>query len=333
MKTLDYRRPENRHAYFTKLYELNLEEGILPGLVYKLFPELRRRYGWSHETALWYAFLNGMTQNPLTSLVMLRAFPEVPRTTADLTNFENWFNATWKSLPFDNDRRHQKADTPKAVWTYSELLHGGSQMELLANKPFSEVWGLVTKKYYSFGRLSSWSYLEYVKIMLGPLGADADRLFFEEKYGSRSHRNGMLFLLGRDQLVFDKRMPNNFDGKFADFPGLCSELQECAEDYLNEHAPRHPDAGMFTLESNLCTFKNHFFGIRYPGIYVDMHYDRIKRHELIYGQDHVSQLMWDIRSSLEGWMRNEVRHDGLSIRQRGAVFPATGFPYRGEYFL
>ena len=55
----DYRLPENRHEYFTALYKMNLERGVMPGLVYLYLPELARRYSWNAEQKLWFAFLNG----------------------------------------------------------------------------------------------------------------------------------------------------------------------------------------------------------------------------------------------------------------------------------
>ena len=40
----DYRLPEHRQDYFTRLYALNLEHGIMPGLVYLYMPALAARY-------------------------------------------------------------------------------------------------------------------------------------------------------------------------------------------------------------------------------------------------------------------------------------------------
>ena len=62
----DYRITENRRKYFDALYKMNLTYGVMPGLVYLYMPELARRYGWDAEQRLWFAFLNGLTQNPIT---------------------------------------------------------------------------------------------------------------------------------------------------------------------------------------------------------------------------------------------------------------------------
>ena len=331
MKTLDYRRSENRHAYFTQLYELNLDQKILAGLVYLYFPNLKHHFGWDQETALWFAFLNGMTQNPLTSLRIFSRWPQ-PLAPKELPVFQEWFDAEWPRLQYDTDRKYAKVGTPQAIKSYIELIsEHGSQTQMLTGKTFAELWKLVNSRYYTFGRLSAFSYLEFVYIM--GAGAECDNLFLTDKEGSRSHRNALLLLTGRDHLVWDKRMKNGFDGKYEDFPKLCAELAEDANEYLMEHAPRLPHAGLFTLETNLCTWKNTHFGYRYPGVYSDLAYDRLKWYEQHIGPDQHTQLLWGIREQLEGWLRNEVRNDGLTLRQRAAIFPTTGYPYRGEYFL
>lgn len=321
---LDYRLPENRQEYFDKLYRLNLDEKIMPGLVYLYMPSLKAHFGWDTEQALWFAFINGMTQNPLTSLRIFYQQPEPAYTHA----FKEWFDANWDTLQFDTDRRYQKKDTPQAIQVYSDLIKEfGSQEKMLLNRPFDDIWKLVTKRYLSFGRLASWSYLEYVNIMAG--GEDASNLMLRDQSGSKSHRNGLLILFGRDHLVNDKRMQNGFDGKYEDFSGLCEELEVKAKDIVL----RTPGASLFTLESNCCTFKNSFFGRRYPGVYADMAYDRLKWYEDRVGKDANSKLFWSMREQLPLWLREESISDGMTLREKAAVFPNTGYPYKGVYFL
>lgn len=321
---MDYRLPENRRAYFDKLYTLNLDERIMPGLVYMYMPALKNHFGWNAEEALWYAFLNGMTQNPLTSLKLYERLPEPVYD----PSFQAWFDENWKALNFDTDRRYQKKDTPAAIKAYCDLIkEHGSQANFLLNRPFDDVWKTVTERYVSFGRLATWSYLEYVFILAG--GEDASSLMLTDKSGSKSHRNGLLFLFGLDHYVWDKRLPNGFDGKYTDFKELCFHLEKQARDLVYDT----PGASLFTLESNCCTFKNHFFGRRYPGVYADMAYDRLKKHEHLTGKDKNTALLWSIREQLPNWLRLENEHDGLTIKERGSVFVNTGRPYRGNAFL
>ena len=329
----DYRLPENRAEYFTALYKMNLEHGVMPGLVYLYMPELARRYGWNTEQKLWFAFLNGMTQNPITSLRLFDQLPVTPPAGAQLTRFTEWFNAEWDTLQFDTDRRYQKRDTLEAIKTYAKLVEEfGSQEAMLTGKTYEELWDLVRNRYYSFGRLSSFSYLEYV--YLNGYGADCDDLLFSDKSGSKSHRNGMLFLIGKDELVWDKRLPNGQDGNYPKFNLMCGFLAAEADKFVDNFRAANPDVpntGRFTMESNLCTFKNHFFGRRYPGVYADMAQDRIEWADAR-DQSAYTEVFKDMRSQLlPEWLRRECSE--TSFKLAGAVFPATGSPYRAEHFL
>lgn len=332
----DYRLPEHRAEYFEKLYDVNLVNGIMPGLVYLYMPALAERFDWTPEQELFFAFLNGLTQNPITSLRLFsRLGGELPPAGAKLVQFDVWFNENWDTLQFDTDRRYQKKDTADAIKKYAQLVHEhGSQEKMLTRKPYKDLWKLVRENYHSFGRLSSFSYLEYV--YLNGYGADCDNLLFDDKSGSKSHRNGMLFLLGQDNLVWDKRLPNGQDGKYPDFKKMCSWLDGKAAEWLQGYKARNPnmrDAGNFTLESNLCTFKNHFFGRRYPGVYADMAWERIEWADARGQQEH-TEIFKEIRAAkLAPWLRAECETDKMTLKQKAALFPQTGVPYRGEHFL
>lgn len=330
----DYRLPENRMEYFTKLYSMNLDNGVMPGLVYLYMPSLANKYNWDAEQKLWFAFLNGMTQNPITSLVMFEQLPVCPPAGAQLLKFDAWFNEFWDTLQFDTDRRYQKKDTVAAIKHYATLVEQhGSQEKMLTGKTYRQLWDIVSQ-YVSFGRLSCFSYLEYV-YLLG-FGADCDDLMFRDKSGSKSHRNGMLLLHGKDELVWDKRADNGFDGNYENFDKMCDWLSGRAAQFLDLYKRQHTYniyAGYFTMESNLCTFKNHFYARRYPGVYADMAWERIVWADEHGHREHTA-VFKDIRQQyLPEWLLCEVTKDGKTIAERAALFPETGAPYRGEHFL
>ena len=329
---IDYRLRENRTKYFDALYTLNLNYGVMPGLVYLYMPELAKRYNWDTEQRLWYAFLNGMTKNPITSLRLLEQLPEVPPAGAALTKFTNWFDENWETLQYDTDRRYQKKDTVEAIKSYATLLDGFNSQEEMLTGDYQTLWKRVRDGYDSFGRLSAFSYLEYV--YLNGFGADCDDLLFEDKSGSKSHRNGMMFLYGADQYVWDKRMKNDFTGDYPDFSKICDWLNTAASSYLDRYSQLNPEVsnvGNFTFESNLCTFKNHFFGRRYPGVYADMAWSRIEWAEEK-GLD-VEEFK-DMRSELlPTWLRAECSNNKVDINKHAAIFANTGTPFRGEHFL
>lgn len=331
----DYRDLALRREYFSALYKLNLEHRIMPGLVYLYMPELARRFNWDAEQKLWFAFLNGMTQNPITSMRLLEQLPTVPPAGAQLARFHEWFNAEWDTLQYDTDRRYQKRDTVEAIKVYARLVADeGTQQAMLTNKSYDDLWHLVRNSYYSFGRLSSFSYLEYV--YLNGFGADCSDLLFRDKSGSKSHRNGMLMLMGQDNLVWDKRQPNSHDGNYFQFAKMCEWLTKESEWFLQEFKQAHPNSpnvGRFTLESNLCTFKNHFYGRRYPGVYADMAWERIEWADAR-GQQKHTEVFKDIRSlGLPDWLRAECEDIPFTKNERAGYFPACGWPYRGSNFL
>ena len=199
---------------------------------------------------------------------------------------------------------------------------------------YAALWDHVRDSYFSFGRLSSFSYLEYVH--LNGFGADCDDLLFSDKSGSKSHRNGMLFLIGKDELIWDKRLPNGQDGAYPKFNLMCGFLAAEADKFVDNFKAAHPDVpnvGRFTMESNLCTFKNHFFGRRYPGVYADMAQERIEWADAR-GQSAYTDVFKDMRSQLlPDWLRVECESSPMTVKQKAAVFPETGLPYRAEHFL
>lgn len=335
--TTDYRLPANRGVYFDALYGMNLYHKILPGLVYLYMPELAARLDWNEEDKLWFAFLNGMTQNPITSLRLMENLPQCPPAGAALRKFSEWFNAQWPTLQYDTDRRYGKKETVAAIQCYAKLVdEAGTQVQLFRRgQDFRDIWHRVRTGVRSFGRLTTFSYLEYVYIM--GFGADCNDLMFSDD-GSRSHRNGMLMLLGQDHHVADRRL-GTADMKHEEFDKMCAWLTSEADDYIEQFNTAHPDAEpnvratRFTFESNLCTFKNHFFGHRYPGVYADMAQSRIEWYDSR-GLSQYTAIFKDIRAEkLPKWLRTECYHDKLSMAERAAIFPKTGFPYRGEHFL
>jgi hypothetical protein len=92
----------------------------------------------------------------------------------------------------------------------------------------------------------------------------------------------------------------------------------------------HPDAGLLTFESNLCTFKNSFFGRRYPGVYVRMARDRLDWYQSNVGLDDNYKVVRDIFYTLPDWL---TRKDERSIHDIARQFPETGVPVNAEYFV
>ncbi len=332
---MDYRLKPNRRAYFDALYRMTLTHKISPGLVYLYLPELIKRMRLNDEEALWFAFINGITQNPITSLRIVEQLPSPSRSWQPLlSTFEEWFNENWATLSFDTDRQKNKRLTLAAISSYLQLVReAGSQSALYAGKTYEECW-VVASQIVSFGRMSAFSYLEYV-YLLG-FGPDCTSLMFEDKDGSRSHRNGMLMLHGHDELVWDKRANNGCTGNYRNFPGMVAQMNTAAAQILTDFSAAHPevpDVGNFTLESLLCQFKNSFFGRRYPGVYSDMAQERIQWYDDRGLQQYTQPFKLIREDNLPDWLRIEAQDDPKDKGPRAKQFMLTGVPYRAEHFL
>src|SRR6516165_1740587 len=290
---LDFRKPEYRRETFLRFYEFHLRHRAHPGGVYHLIPYLRERLGWDDEEALWYAFLNGNTQHPVTSLILHDACPRP--TAAGLDRLTDRFYTDYARLSFDTDRRHHKKSLLTAVSGYLSAV-GSSQAEFWrhhAERGFCGIWEAATA-IPTFGRLSAFSYSEYLTLV--GFGVPCDTLFLDDRSGSRSHRNGLSIVLGREDLDWHDSNPG-FDGRYP--PDVIDWLAEEAARLLAEARSRidHPDVGYFTLESAFCTYKSwHRPNRRYPNVYNDMAYDRIRAAERAWPDRDLS-IFWDARAA------------------------------------
>jgi amino acid-DNA transferase-like protein len=299
---MDFRKPEYRPEVFLRFYEFHCRYASHPGCIYFVLPFLFKKYGWDVEQRLWFAFINGNTQNPVTSKIIFDECPDF--SSVDLARLDSWFNAQWAVLAFDTDRRHHKQEFIRAVTTYKGLC-GDSQAEYFATfmggtdpyANFRSAWQEVRDKFHSFGRLSAFSYLEYLRVMrVGEI--DCDQLFLDDMKGSKSHRNGLAIVLGRDDLDWHDSNPA-FDGKYT--PETLAWLKEEGARLLAEAKermkgkPYFRDVSYFTLESALCTYKSwHRPNRRYPNVYADMFHDRIKKAESHWPARDFSEF-WDAR--------------------------------------
>ena len=207
---VDFRKPEYRREVFLKFYEFHLKYKSHPGAVYYVMPYLANKYNWNMEQKLWFAYINGCTQNPLTTWVLFNKFPDFSK--INLEEMEKWHREYWKNLDYDTDRRYQKGHFVEMVMNYKETLGNKTQEEFFNDlcdskdlmKNFDNVWDVVSKDFHMFGRLSTFSYLEYLKIM--GVKIDCSNLFIYDKSGSKSHRNGLCVVNGRDDLDWKKGM-------------------------------------------------------------------------------------------------------------------------------
>lgn len=309
---MDFRLPQYRRETFIRFYEFHLKYRAHPGGVYRILPFLFNELDMNIEQRLWFCYLNGNTQNPVTSYLIFQRWPRMEE--ANPQKIEDWVKENWARVFFDQDRRYYKIKLGECIRNYQLLMKGRTQVDFFkALTPFDSEeenfkiwWDVMRRSLYGFGRLSTWSYGEYLYILGLPIIPHS--LFLEDMEGSKSHRNGLCKVLGRDDLDWHKSNPS-FDGTYSE--EMLYWLNKEAEDLLLECALAamgtdwYRDANLWTFESTLCTYKSwHRPNRRYPNVYWDMNFNRIKEAEKAWPEEDFS-LFWRAREFLPDKLRLE----------------------------
>lgn len=282
----DWRLPENRREAFQRFYSFHLKYKSHPGMVYSFLPAIAEAYDLDGDGRAWLAWLNGNTQNPAMSLLLLEAAPR-PR---DWHKAVEFWNDNFKLMDFDTDRRHQKSKFGEATEKWAAEF-GGSPFYgwfEAGVDGWEGSWKHSLSQPY-MGRLSAWSMMEYARILLDGIVPDMGSWLLEDKSGSRSHRNGVALVAGYDSVYWE--------ADDADMLGVVGQLTQFADELLEEareRNPGHPDVGRLTMESALCTYKSwHKPNRRYPNVYADMAYNRLKKAEARFGKRF--DILWEAR--------------------------------------
>ena len=322
----DWRLPENRREAFQRFYSFHLKYRTHPGCVYFMLPALAEAYDLDDDGRAWLVWLNGNTQNPVTSQLLLEASNGRP---------EEWGKAValwddhWGDLQWDTDRRYQKGrfGEATAAWIDGAGEAPASNWRFAARKGWDGVWRFANSQPF-MGRLSAWSMTEYARILLGPGIPDASTLLLRDRSGSRSHRNGLAVIAGFDAAYWG--------WEEADLIAGVPFLEDLAEDLLREareRNPGNPDVIRLTLESALCTYKSwHKPNRRYPNVYADMHHDRIRWAESRWGA--AFKVQWDARArALPERLRLEDNPDDPGVSpEKQNQYLTTGVPPMMEEF-
>lgn len=295
----DLRLPQYRREVFLRFYTFHLRNRSHPGAVYYVLPWLAEACGWDVEQRAWAAFLNGNTQNPVTTWLLMQAGDRPARWREVVA----LWNAEYQHLEWDTDRRHHKSHFAKAVDSYLWLIEpeGTQERYWRRARTWADAWNHAVS-IHSMGRLSAWSYLEYLRILCVGQVPDAADLMLHDRPGSRSHRNGLALVSGLDSLIWWDRNPT-FHGNYT--PEHITALEHEGASLLAEAYRRNPgnrDVGYLTLESALCTYKSwHRPRRRYPNVYNDLLYNRLVRAEARFG--HQFDALWQARrDSLPPWL-------------------------------
>lgn len=287
MTAIDWRLAEHRREAFLRYFLFEIDTKGQTGNVYSFLPAIAEAKDLSPDALVWLAWLDANTENPVTSLLLLEA-------SAGGMNPEGAI-ALWRDrysdLGWDRDRRYQKRDfeTATRAFVRSPASLAGTWVATAESEGWEGVWRLA-KSLPSMGRLSAWYLYEVVRLLLGAEAIpDVGSLLLGDKSGSRSHRNGLAYVAGHDSAP-------GWKAGDADLLGLVPELAALGEDLLAEARERSDDPWIsnLTLETALCAFKGWATRRRrYPNVYVDEFYYRIRDAEKVWGDRF--GILWEAR--------------------------------------
>ena len=312
-KIKDYRPADkNRRELFKRYYHWSLKTNDCDPALY-LMNYVNKRMELNIEQRYWFAWLYGNTYNVATAWILFNEFPDFEN--VDLDRLKKWNTDNYKRLRYQVDNKWQKGHLPGMFFSYKEniMLRGSNQQEYFESLctgdgvyNFYTMQNEIVKQWYKFGRYLSWFYLQTLRETCD-LNLQPEDLLLKEQ-SSKSHRNGLLFALGMDEVV-------NEDMK------LDKELYEIldieAEEILKEMETEFPDVQVdyFSMETTLCAFKKIFrkkHG-RYLGYYIDRQGEDIKQCEEDGWSGIDWQLLWDGRNEIidNRLLRNSVKEQDM----------------------
>ena len=270
---MDYRLEQHRREAFIRWYAWSMKYDDCDPAVW-CTNYLHKRYEHNDEERIWFAWLYGNTYQLPTAWVLKNEFPDFELATVD--RMEQWNTANYKRLRYQTDTKWNKGHLPTMFASYQKFIGNKTQREALESyygdneeESFENLWDNVKSNLHKFGRYSTWFYLQHLRHTAG-IRISPTSLMLNDYDGSRSHRNGLLLALGKDD-DYDKKLTA------AEYVYLESE----AKSILEETRSRFPDvasqADFFTMETCLCSFKKIFrvkHG-RYLGYYLDRQAEEI----------------------------------------------------------
>ena len=290
---IDYRLKQNRREAFIRWFAWSLKYKDCDPAVWAT-NYLNRRYQHNDEQRLWFCWLYGNTYYLPSAWVLMQEFPDFELATVD--KIEQWNTENSKRLRYQTDTKwNNKGNLPAMFQSYQKFIGNSTQRERLESfygttpeQSFNNLWTGIKSNLHKFGRYSTWFYLQHLS-HTGNINIEPDNLMLNDYKGSRSHRNGLLFALGRDEQVDTPLTAEQY-----------KSLENEALDILNEMKSRFPElnADNFQLETVLCSFKKLFRvnNGRYLRYYLDRQAEEIQQLE----QDNWSgidwQVLWDSRT-------------------------------------
>jgi hypothetical protein len=273
----DYRLPENNREAFIRWYAWSLKYDDCDPAVW-CTNYLHTRYEHNDEERIWLAWLYGNTYQLPTAWVLKNEFPDYELATVD--RITQWNTANYKRLRYQTDTKWNKGHLPTMFESYQQFIGNETQRERIESyygdnekENFDNLWKGIKSSLHKFGRYSTWFYIQHLKHTANIL-VDPTSLMLDDYDGSRSHRNGLLCAIGKQDDMDRKLTASEY-----------ANLESQAYEILCETKERFPELASsidyFTMETCLCSFKKIFrtkHG-RYLGYYLDRQAEEIKQAE------------------------------------------------------
>lgn len=258
---VDYRLPEKRMDMVMAWADAMYQTGELDQQL-----RLMNHAVTDIESKLWLAFLWGCCYNLIGPWVIMSKFPTPPE---DMEEFAEWYNANFERIRFDTDCRYRKSKMLACVQSYLDYLKGRPQAQALLHylddKDAYESLNGIANSWKYFGRLSVWNYLEALALVTEHPTFDCPDFLLTEVTDSESNRNGVAFLVNREDLLTKKGKlkTNGQTISQAD----CVMLNGMAEHIFQQIKSKFPQARRFNVETIFCWNKKRFRGTnsRYLG--------------------------------------------------------------------
>jgi RNAse (barnase) inhibitor barstar len=291
---MDYRLEQNRREAFIRWYAWSLKYDDCDPAVWAT-NYLNKRYEHNDEQRLWLCWLYGNTYQLPTAWVLMNEFPDYELATVD--RMTQWNATNYKRLRYQTDTKWNKGHLPTMFESYQKFIGNRTQRETLESyygdnekQNFDALWSVLKGNLHKFGRYSTWFYMQHLRHTAG-IRIEPSSLMLDDYDGSRSHRNGLLLAIGKDD-DYDRKL-NRVEYAYLENVswGIIIEMRERFPELANQ-------IDYFTMETCLCSFKKIFreHHGRYLGYYLDRQAEEIIKAENDgwYGIDW--DVLWDARN-------------------------------------
>ena len=285
MRKIDYRQKENRLDCFNYWSRWSVKQKEVDPPIW-LTNYLFERFEHNIEQKLWIAWIYGTTYHLPTTWVIWNEFPDFEL--VDIDRLKWWNDRHYKRLRYQTDTKYNKGYLPQQFISYKNFISFNNKSGLqqdrfqnLSDRGFNHTFETISKNLYKFGRYSTWFYMqtlhECCKISFDPID-----LKLKDFSGSKSHRNGLCYVLGHDDWI-DKKLDKS----------CVLYLEYIAKEILQQNNMYN----LYQMETLLCSFKKIFRrnNGRYLGYYLDRQAEEIKKAENDNWSGIDWQVFWDAR--------------------------------------